>query len=815
MNFKSKFIPSAKKYLNTDLIFFLAIFLLPFENFFFAPSSGWAAISPLVLALYLFLNLKLTFHEFFRQRKIFFCFILAIIIASVTASFYQANIIDYFSSFIPLIIGAIELLAFGLFYRKHKNLHSVANILVITYSICAVIGIFQFLALKFDNISFINFFSNLAKRDYLGQGRVQFFFTEPSFIGLHLFGILLPIYWLTKRRDLLFVLGLISLEAVFFQSGIRVALDIIIVFSLCAFYFILKNHHAKWLPLILLTIILGFNYAYNSSNRIQKIIDGGVYSDGSLASRFFRIDASIEGYKKTFPKALLGFGLGNSIHPIHLGYHEAASRYTNDYTKEVEEYGNLTYHDDSASYSLYTRIISEYGITLFILSFIYLLYITHKSTFPAKWLYLSIILYLYLQFESWGFYALWLFILIMQNTTNNSLLSNDLKQYHKKHSNSSKSKILVFGITDKYGGVESVIMNNYRNFDKNKLQLDFLCNTKKVAYEEEIKSLGGKIYRISSRSKHPLKYYLALNNFFKQHASEYDAIWINVCSLANIDYLKLAKKYHIPRRIIHSHNSKNMDSKLRGIIHYLNSIEIDKYATDFWACSENAKKWFYNNLKHQKIKIIPNAIDLKKYQYNAHNRVIKRKELNIDDKIIITNIGRLNHQKNQFFILDLIKNFSNVLSQYLFIFVGVGEDTEKIKTYIKNYQLEKNVLLLGSRNDIPDILSASDLFLFPSVFEGSPVSVIEAEANGIPSLISQESYTEQRKLSNTVSILSLKENPEKWINIILKQTSEKLSDKNRLTNSNTNISYLSDNHLDIIESSHILQNYLLQKGQNA
>ena len=138
------------------------------------------------------------------------------------------------------------------------------------------------------------------------------------------------------------------------------------------------------------------------------------------------------------------------------------------------------------------------------------------------------------------------------------------KQYVKEI---ALKKILVFGITDKPGGVESVIMNYYRNMDRSKLQFDFLCNTDVVAYEDEIKNLGGNIYRITARSKNLFKYRKELKEFFKKNHEKYDTVWVNICSLANIDYLKMARKYKIKNRIIHCHNSQNMDSKLRGLLH--------------------------------------------------------------------------------------------------------------------------------------------------------------------------------------------------------------------------------------------------------
>ena len=123
-------------------------------------------------------------------------------------------------------------------------------------------------------------------------------------------------------------------------------------------------------------------------------------------------------------------------------------------------------------------------------------------------------------------------------------------------------RVLVFGVTENPGGVESVIMNYYRNIDRNKIQFDFLCNTKEVAYEDEIIKMGGKIYKITGRSVNRRQYMNDMEKFFSENA----------------------KKYGIKYRIIHSHNSENMDSKLRGLLHKFNKKIIIKYATDFWAC---------------------------------------------------------------------------------------------------------------------------------------------------------------------------------------------------------------------------------------
>lgn len=224
---------------------------------------------------------------------------------------------------------------------------------------------------------------------------------------------------------------------------------------------------------------------------------------------------------------------------------------------------------------------------------------------------------------------------------------NKYKKEKPEDQNQERKKVLVFGITENPGGVESVIMNYYRNIDREKMQFDFLCNSEIVSYEEEIQNLGGEIYRITARSKDYKKYKEEMKNFFEKNAKKYSAIWVNVCSLANIDYLKYAKRYGIKRRIIHSHNSKNMDSFLRGMLHRLNKYIIDEYATDFWACSEDAGKWFYFKeiRRSKKYLVINNAIDINQYNYNQEVRENYRRKMGLQGKFVVRKHRKITFSK--------------------------------------------------------------------------------------------------------------------------------------------------------------------------
>ena len=348
-------------------------------------------------------------------------------------------------------------------------------------------------------------------------------------------------------------------------------------------------------------------------------------------------------------------------------------------------------------------------------------------------------------------------------------------------------------MTDNPGGVESVIMNYYRHFDRNNIKLDFLCNTEDVAYEDEIKNMGGKIYKITARSKNYKKYRQEINTFFKSHAKEYNAIWVNICSLANIDYLKYAKKYNIPKRIIHCHNSQNMDSFLRGLLHRFNKIFINRYATDFWTCSKEASSWFYGDkiINSDKYLLINNAIDCDKYAYDKNKRDKIRKKFKIENKVVFGNVGRLHFQKNQEFALKVFSEYLKINKDATFLLVGDGEDKEKLEKLCVQYNISDKVKFLGVRNDIPELLQAMDIFLFPSVFEGFGLSLIEAQACKLI-VFTSTNVPIETKMSDNIYYLKLG-NEKEWAKEIAKKYKNYNREKNKI--------YIKEKEFDIKENA--------------
>ena len=324
-------------------------------------------------------------------------------------------------------------------------------------------------------------------------------------------------------------------------------------------------------------------------------------------------------------------------------------------------------------------------------------------------------------------------------------------------------RVLVFGMTENPGGVESFLLNYYRHIDREKIQFDFLCNSHNpVAYEDELIKLGGRTFHIAARSQSYQLYQEELKQVFDEHAKEWDAIWVNVCSLANIDYLKMARKYGINKRIIHSHNSQNMDGKLRGLLHEWNKKKIGKIATDYWACSEDAAKWFYSGNTLQKAVIIHNAIDVDRLKYDEQKRTDLRSKYGWENKFVIGNIGRLHFQKNQTFCQEVFAEYVKENPESVMVFVGQGEDEEKLKQQAKDLHIEDKTCFAGVQKDIQAWLSSFDLFLFPSLFEGLSVVALEAQANGVPVLASKGVIPEYVKMNNNFMFLDLQENSKAW-----------------------------------------------------
>lgn len=323
-------------------------------------------------------------------------------------------------------------------------------------------------------------------------------------------------------------------------------------------------------------------------------------------------------------------------------------------------------------------------------------------------------------------------------------------------------KILIYGLSNMYGGVEAFILNYVNHLPENKYTVELIVMNRTPQYLGEKLKREVKIHYVPERIKNPLGYNCRVNEIVKK--GNYDILWCNFCTLSDITWLKAAKKYGIPVRIAHSHNSENMGNKLVLISHLQHKKIISKYVTHFFACSDVAGEFMFgdNIVKQNNYCLINNAIETDKYSYNENIRMKTRLDLKISDKIVITNVGRFHFQKNHSFLVNVFSEFYKKYPTSVLLLIGDGELMEEVKNQVKKLGLTDCVMFLGNRGDVDQLMQAADLLLMPSRFEGFPVSAIEAQASGLPCLFS-DTITTQVKITESVKFESLEAPLEKWV----------------------------------------------------
>lgn len=317
------------------------------------------------------------------------------------------------------------------------------------------------------------------------------------------------------------------------------------------------------------------------------------------------------------------------------------------------------------------------------------------------------------------------------------------------------------------GGAETFIMNVYRKIDRNKIHFDFLIRSNKNGhYITEIISMGGQIFQMHEFPRHILKNYSELKNFFKKHSHEYDAIHVHANSLLYIKPLQLAKKYGIPCRIIHSHNVNSANIPLAKLIHLINKYRIDEYVTQKYACSVDAGKWMFLSDDYR---VIKNGIDLEVFKFNSEKRNAIREYYQIGNKKVIGHVGRFSKQKNHQFLVEIFYQFQKTEPDSVLMLVGEGENKASIKELVISLGIDDKVIFVGTVTNVQDYLSAMDVFLLPSFYEGWPVAIMEAQASGLPCVVSKTVPESALKNSNNVR-LSLEDGHLMWIEALNRYT---------------------------------------------
>ena len=281
------------------------------------------------------------------------------------------------------------------------------------------------------------------------------------------------------------------------------------------------------------------------------------------------------------------------------------------------------------------------------------------------------------------------------------------------------------------GGLETMLMNYYRHINREKVQFDFLVHRDFEAdYDSEILQLGGKIYHMSRLIPWSRKYKKELKQFFLKHP-EYKIVHVHQDCLSSVA-LGCAKECGVPVRIAHSHNS-SQDKNLKYLIKKYYMKKIPVYATDLFACSKSAGNWMFGKNKYH---ILYNAIDIEKYKYESKESIRLKDKLGLKNELVIGHVGRFNPQKNHTFLIDVYYECLKKNQNIKLLLIGDGDGKEAIKRKVKKLGIEDKVLFMGVRNDVEKFLQIMDIFVFPSCYEGLGIVAVEAQAAGLPCVIS-------------------------------------------------------------------------------
>ena len=356
------------------------------------------------------------------------------------------------------------------------------------------------------------------------------------------------------------------------------------------------------------------------------------------------------------------------------------------------------------------------------------------------------------------------------------------------------------------GGVESVVMNYYRNIDRNKVQFDFICDEdSKYIPTDEIESLGGKVILIPPYQK-PFKYHKELKKVLKE--GNYKIVHSHISTMSFFS-LWAAKSAKVPVRIAHAHSTTNKQEKKKNLMKQVLRPFSKVFATDYFCCSELAGRWLFGNKTYDdgKVYLLNNAIDVDKYKYDKKIRIDKRKELNLkDNDLVIGHIGRFVKQKNHDFLIDIFDEIHKQNKNTILLLAGDGPLKEEIQNKVKKIGLEKNVQFLGQRNDANELYQAMDAFVLPSLYEGLPVVGVEAQAAGLPCFLSTD-MTKETKVLDSTKFIELSKSPKEWADIIIKELKlfQRKDTSKEITDNNFNIKN---------ESKKMLKTYINEKENN-
>lgn len=349
------------------------------------------------------------------------------------------------------------------------------------------------------------------------------------------------------------------------------------------------------------------------------------------------------------------------------------------------------------------------------------------------------------------------------------------------------------------GGAEKIIYDYCIRMPE-KFHFDFITHTDYIGIlEEKLKKRGCEIFHVPTRRENRKKNQHKIEEIIKN--GKYDIIHVSQ-GYRGVYLLWASKKYGIPIRIAHSHMSCIPESLKDRITRKVATIIVKALSTDLFACGKDAAKWMWGSIDN--VFIMTNAIESDKYSFDNNVRISLRKELGIENKLVIGNVARFSYQKNHDFIIDLAKEITKLNKNVAFLLVGRGELLDDIKARVSNSGMDDYILFLGVRSDVQDLLNAMDIFILPSRYEGLPVTLVETQANGLTSIVSNK-ITREIKFADNMVYLPIDSGTEKWVKSILNMKYEHSSNaiKNTSYDINNSVCALVDKYKELLKGKEV------------
>ncbi len=328
-------------------------------------------------------------------------------------------------------------------------------------------------------------------------------------------------------------------------------------------------------------------------------------------------------------------------------------------------------------------------------------------------------------------------------------------------------KLLMFGMSSYPGGTENYIRNIFFNESvSERISIDFITYEEDLAYSDEMQSLGYRVLHVPHLKRKPLGYFKAVSRIMR--SERYDAVYVNMLCAANPLPIYFAKANKTPQIILHAHSNSTVKGAVRGILHKLCRGYCDRAATLRLACSQDAAKWLFDQKNTAcRIEIIPNAIDTEKYSFSNEHRTKIRESFGIGDELLLGSVGRLAPEKNDMFMLDILRCISDRGIPARLMLIGDGALRPAIEERIRELDLSDKVILTGTVIDPYKFYSAFDRFLFPSLFEGFGISALEAQSCGARVFCS-DTLSRELDVTGSVRYLPLSQGAGLWADEILK-----------------------------------------------